>query len=95
MSNPEIASDTTISIKDLLTESVTRLKGHHSLEIDNDSKEDGTLNGLIILSKELLSCYIKGSDYDEVVAFVKKHQLLHEFYYENLYYMPERTLSPH
>lgn len=43
--------------------------------------------------KELLDCFVNQTDYDTIVTFAKKNHLLHEFYYENLYYMPERTTS--
>jgi len=49
--------------------------------------------GLLGLVKELLDCFIKKVKYEEFVDFSKRNHLLHEFYYENLYYMPERTTS--
>ena len=74
-------------------ESFTRLKIHESSERDSGSVTDSTLVGLIVLVKELLDCFINEADYDTVVGFAKDNNLLHEFYYENLYYMPERTTS--
>ena len=49
--------------------------------------------GLLILTKELLAVYIKSVDYEEVLQFSTKNHCLHEFFYENLYYMPNRTTS--
>ena len=84
-----------ISIKDLLKEAFTRLRNHESLERDGDSSQDSTLIGLLILVKELLDCFISKASYEDLIEFSQRHHLLHEFYYENLYYMPERTTSTH
>jgi len=77
----------------LLQESYTRLRDHDSHEHDNSSSQDTTLVGLIELTKELLGCYINSASYDELIYFCKRNRMLHEFYYENLYYMPALTVS--
>lgn len=53
--------------------------------------EDSTLIGLIELVKELLVCYSKQAEYDEVIEMTQAGNYLHEFYYELLYYMPNKT----
>ena len=67
--NPEVASTGTISVFDLLKESFIRLREHESTEIDSDSSADETLIGLLILVKELLDCYIKKTEYEELIEF--------------------------
>ena len=79
-------------MSNLLNESFSRLKAHESTERDGDSKvEDSTLVGLIILVKELLVCYSKQTEYKDLVELTKKNGFLHEFYYEMLYFIPDRT----
>lgn len=73
-------------------ESFARLKAHESTERDGDSKvEDSTLVGLTILVKELFVCYSNQTDYKLVVELTQEHNYVHEFYYEMLYFMPNRT----
>ena len=58
-----------INIKNLLQETYNRMRAHESIENENSSAQDSKLQGLIILVKELLSSYIKSTEYDEMIAF--------------------------
>ena len=69
------------------------MQAHESLERDIDSSADSTLVGLLILLNKLLKCYFKQSDYEDVVEFSKRKHFLHEFFYENLYYIPGKTIN--
>ena len=92
--HPEaLEGEEAISICDLLKESFQRLRDHESVERDGEATADSTLGGLLKLVKELLGCYLAQADYDEAIEFTKRHQFLHEFFYENLYYVPERTTN--
>jgi hypothetical protein len=53
--------------------------------------DDRTLVGYLVLVQELLSMYIPLISYEELVEFVKEHNLVHEIFYENLYYVPGKT----
>lgn len=50
--------------------------------------------GLIKLNYSLLDCYFESSSYEEAVKLVKEYDLFHEFYFENLFYVPNVTRSP-
>ena len=70
------------------------MKAHESSEKEGTSvADDKTLIGLIHLNIDLLEVFIANSSYEDLVAITKEHNLLHEFFYENLYYMPSRTTS--
>ena len=53
--------------------------------------DEKTLVELIILNQVLLQIFIDNSTYEELLEFTKEQNLLHEFFYENLYYMPNVT----
>jgi hypothetical protein len=53
--------------------------------------DDKTLVGLIQLNAELLQIFIDNSSYEELLQYVEEQNLLHEFFYENLYYLPAVT----
>ena len=91
----EKAAGDEINIKNLLQETYNRMRAHESIENENSSAQDSKLQGLIILVKELLSSYIKSTEYDEMIAFTlgEENQMLHEFFFENLYYLPDMTKS--
>ena len=82
-----------MDMKALLIETLNRMKAHESSEKDAGASDDKTLIGLIDLNYELLHHFIARVDYDELIEFSKERKLLHEFFYENLYYMPSRTTS--
>ena len=90
---PELIGDSQISIRDLLQETYTRLKSHESTESESDSKPDSKLVGLLVLVKELLECLCMSAGYDEMITFTERNEMLHEFFFENLYYMPGVTKS--
>jgi hypothetical protein len=45
----------------------------------------------MILMKELLTIFIETNDYERFIALGEKTSLLHELFFENLFYSPERT----
>lgn len=90
---PELLENSQISIRNLLQESYSRLKSHESTESENSSKPDSKLVGLLILVKELLECFTQSEGYDEIITFTESNDMLHEFFFENLYYMPGVTRS--
>ena len=91
--DPAIAEIAQISIKDLLQETFNRLRAHESSENETSTTTDSKLVGMLILVKELLESFVSSSDYDEMIAVTlgEQNQMLHEFFYENLYYMPGVT----
>ena len=91
--NPAVADTAKISIKDLLQETYSRLRAHESTESDTSTTTDSKLVGMLILVKELLDSYVKSAEYEEIVALTlgEQNKMLHEFFYENLYYLPGVT----
>ena len=62
-------------------------------EKGNFLDDDRTLVGYLTLVIELLSLYIPLISYEELVQFEKEHNLVHEMFYESLYYVPGKTLN--
>jgi hypothetical protein len=50
-----------------------------------------TLQGLLDLNHWLLGEYLQTHSYEEILSFSDEHKLLDEFFFQNLYYLPERT----
>ena len=76
-SHPEEVQEAQISVSELLIESFARLKDHESIERDDRlTLKDITLTGLILLVKELLVCYSKQADYQEVLKVIKEGNYL-------------------
>lgn len=75
----------------LLVESINRMKAHQSCEKQSSIFEDKILVGYISLVRELLPAFIEETEYENLIALESEHQLLHEMFYENLYYVPGKT----
>lgn len=56
--------------------------------------EDKTMSGYMILMKELLTIFIETNPYEKFLALGEKTDLLHELFWENLFYLPEKTRYP-
>lgn len=83
-----------LDLKTILVEAFNRMKSHESAEKEESAiTEDSTLVGHINLNLDLLDAYFEQASYEEIVAFTEEHSLMHEFFYENLYYLPSRTTS--
>lgn len=81
-----------IDFEAILLLTISKLKSHHSFEQTGTLLfEDKTLSGYLILMKELLNIFIETNDYERFIAFGENTQLLHELFFENLFYSPERT----
>lgn len=81
-----------IDFEALLLSTIDKLKSHHSLELTGTFVlEDKTLSGYMILMKELLTIFIETNDYERFIALGEKTSLLHELFFENLFYSPNRT----
>lgn len=80
-------------MKNLLVTSITRMKSHMTTEKGSVLDDDRTLVGYLNLVNELMSLYIPLVPYEELIAFEKEHNLVHEIFYENLYYVPGKTTS--
>ena len=50
---------------------------------------------MTILVRELLECFISSASYDEMIGLTlsESNDMLHNFFFENLYYMPGTTKS--
>ena len=55
--------------------------------------DDRILVGYLTLVTELFCQYIPLILYEELVHFEKEHHLIHEMFYESLYYVPGKTLN--
>jgi hypothetical protein len=55
--------------------------------------DDRTLVGYLNLVYLLLNMIIPLISYEDLVAFESKHNLIHELFYEHLYYVPGKTIS--
>ena len=64
------------------------------MEVPGYLLEDKTMSGYMILLKELLNIFIETSDYDRLIELANKTDLLHELFFEHLFYMPEKTRNP-
>ena len=81
-------------MKSLLVESIGRMKSHQSSEKPSSIFEDKISVGYISLVRELLPAFIEETKYEDVISFEQEHELLHEMFYENLYYVPGKTRGP-
>jgi hypothetical protein len=78
----------------LLKDAVQRLTLHESTEEANRTyKQDHTLVGLLELTRNLLEVYIATVPYEEFLAFVTTNRFLDVCFFENLFYVPEKTTS--
>ena len=93
--DPALADQAQFSIPELLQEIYTRLVAHESTENDNSTKPDSLLVGMTILVRELLESFISSASYDEMIGLTlsESNDMLHNFFFENLYYMPGTTKS--
>jgi hypothetical protein len=69
------------------------MKSHMTTEKGSVLDDDRTLVGYLNLVNELLTLYIPLISYEELIAFEKEYNLVHEMFYENLYYVPGKTTS--
>jgi hypothetical protein len=91
-----IETDRAIDFEALLLSTIDKLKMHKSFELTGTFLfEDKTLSGYMILLKELLTIFIETNDYERFIALGEKTSLLHELFFENLFYSPERTRNSH
>ena len=83
-----------LDLKTILVEAFNRMKSHESTEKEETTvAEDSTLVGHINLNLDLLEAFFEQASYPDIVALIEEHGLMHEFFYENLYYLPSRTTS--
>lgn len=84
-----------IDFEQLLFSTINKMKSHRSLEsVGSFLLEDKTMSGYMILLKELLTIFIDTNDYEKFLVLGEKTDLLHELFFENLFYVPERTRYP-
>lgn len=78
----------------MLKETITQLKRYHGIEKQGQITADKLLVGYLELTKELLiGCFEDESKYDELVQLTEEAGLMHELFYENLFYSKEHTKS--
>ena len=70
---------------------INRMKNHVSSEKDPIWGNDRTLVGYITLTFELIKLYAPQVEYEDLISFEKEHNLLHELFYSNLYYVPGKS----
>ena len=79
----------------LLISCIENMKRHKSMEGSGVFiLEDKTMSGYMILMKELLTIFIETNSYEKFLALGEKTDLLHELFWENLFYLPEKTRYP-
>lgn len=78
----------------MLDTAVDRLKKHVTNEKGSVLDDDRTLVGYLTLLHSLLTLYTPLVSYEELVKFEASHNLVHEIFYEHLYFVPGKTKSP-
>ena len=80
-----------IDFEVLIISTIEKMKQHQSMD---GLLEDKTQSGYMILLKELLTIFIDTQDYEKFIALEEKTQLLHELFFENLFFLPGKTKNP-
>jgi len=89
----EVKLPTVLNIKELLLESIERMKAYQCVEKQSSIFEDKVMVGYLTLVREFFMIFVEDSEYEETIELINSTDLAHELFFENLYYVPGKTRS--